>query len=87
MLRLATDGRRAADGGFQYVGNDCLPRILNQDIATVQALSDSGVDVAPQVTLALNEADGCLREAEGRTSWAIRIRRASKRLSAMARGP
>jgi hypothetical protein len=60
VLRLATHGLRAADGGFQYAGHDYLPRILNQDIAAVQALSDGGVDVAPQVTLALNDADGFL---------------------------
>jgi len=57
VLRLSTHGLRTADGGFQYGGNDYLPRILNQDIAAVQALSDGGVDVAPQVTLALNDGD------------------------------
>lgn len=57
VLRLSTHGLRSADGGFQYGGNDYLPRILNQEIAAVQALSDGGVDVAPQVTLALNDAD------------------------------
>ena len=60
VLRLATHGLRTADGGFPYAGNDYLPRILNQDIAAVQALSDGGVDVAPRVTLALNDADGFL---------------------------
>lgn len=57
VLRLATHGLRTADGGFQYGGHDYLPRILNQDIAAVQALSEGGVDLAPQVTLALNDAD------------------------------
>ncbi len=57
VLRLATHGLRTSDGGFQYLGHDYLSRVLNQDIAAVQALSEGGVDLAPQVTLALNDAD------------------------------
>lgn len=59
VLRLSTHGLRALDGGFPY-GQDYLPRILNQDIAAVQALSDGGIDITPTVTLSLNDGDGFL---------------------------
>jgi hypothetical protein len=57
VLRLATHGLRTADGSFPYGGHDYLPRILNQDVAALQALSEGGIDVTPSVTLALNDAD------------------------------
>ena len=57
VLRCATHGLRAGDGGYQYAGNDYLPRILNQDIAATQMLADHGAAMAPAVTLVLNDAD------------------------------
>lgn len=69
VLRLATDGLRTADGGFAYSGNDYLPRILNQDIAAIQALSDGGIDIASSVTLDLNNADGSMWQHEIDRGW------------------
>ncbi|MBX9600420.1 MAG: hypothetical protein K2X35_05430 [Bryobacteraceae bacterium] len=57
VLRVCTHGLRAADGTWQYGGQDYLPRILNQEVAALQALSEGGIDVTPAVTLALNDAD------------------------------
>lgn len=69
VLRLATDGLRTADAGFQYAGYDWLPRILNQDIAAIQALSDGGIDIAPSVALDLNNADGAMWQHEIDRGW------------------
>jgi len=69
ILRLSTDGLRTADAGFSYAGNDYLPRILNQDIAAIQALSDGGIDIAPSVTLELNNADGAMWQHEIDRGW------------------
>src|SRR5689334_18043510 len=41
----------------QYEGNNYQPRILNQDIAATQALSDLGIDAPPVVTLKLADSD------------------------------
>jgi len=57
ILRLCTHPLRVSDGGFQYGGNDYLPRILNQDIAATQAMSEQGIDLAPSVNLILSDGD------------------------------
>lgn len=69
ILRLSTDGLRTADAGFAYGGNDYLPRILNQDIAAIQALSDGGIDIASSVGLELNNADGAMWQHEIDRGW------------------
>ena len=45
VLRLATQD--LTPSGFQYNGNSYLPRILNQDMAAFQLLSQQGVSVPP----------------------------------------
>ena len=45
VLRLATQD--LTPSGFQYNGNPYLPRILNQDMAAFQLLSQQGVSVPP----------------------------------------
>jgi hypothetical protein len=57
VLRCATHGLRTSDGGFQYAGNDYLPRILNQDIAALQILSEQGIALPPSVSIQLNDGD------------------------------
>lgn len=44
-------------GAAQYGGNDYLPRILNQELASSQALSESGIDIPATVTLKLADPD------------------------------
>jgi hypothetical protein len=57
VLRLSTHNLNSADGSYNYGGFAYLPRILNQDIAALAALSEGGVDVPPSVTLKLNDGD------------------------------
>lgn len=59
-LRLCTHGLTVADGGFQYGGQNWLPRILNQDIAATQAMSEQGIDVTPSVSIRLADPDKSL---------------------------
>lgn len=63
ILRVSTHPLTVFYGGVQYGGFDWLPRILNQDIATTQAMSDLGLDVTPQVTVVLADADKTLYAA------------------------
>jgi hypothetical protein len=58
VLRLATQD--LTPSGFQHNGNPYLPRILNQDMAAFQLLSQQGVSVPPTVTLKLADADKLL---------------------------
>ena len=57
VLRLSTHNLNSADGSYNYAGNAYLPRVMNQDIAALAALSEGGVDVPPSVTLRLNDGD------------------------------
>jgi len=57
ILRLSTAPLSTAQGGLQYGGNDYLARILDQDIAAVQALSEQGIDIIPSVTIHIADAD------------------------------
>lgn len=57
ILRLSTHGLAAAYGGVQYAGQNWIPAILNADLAAIQALSDGGIDVAPSISLKLNDGD------------------------------
>jgi len=60
ILRLSTHPLNVAEGGAQYGGVDWLGRISEQSIQQVQALSETGVDLIPNVTLALADPDGYL---------------------------
>lgn len=44
-------------GSYQYSGFDWVPRVMAQDIGAMQAMSDIGVDLPPQVTIQLADAD------------------------------
>lgn len=56
-LRVASHPLNVAEGGYQYGGFDWLARVMNYDITATQALSESGVDYTPQVTVTLNDTD------------------------------
>ena len=58
MVRLATHD--LTPSGFQYNGNSYLPRILNQDMAAFQLVSQQGISVPPTVSLKLADADKLL---------------------------
>jgi hypothetical protein len=60
VLRLSTHNLNSADGSYNYAGHAYLPRVMNQDIAALAALSEGGVDVPPSVTLRLNDGDQLL---------------------------
>jgi hypothetical protein len=57
ILRLSTHGLNTADGGYQFGGKDYLPRIGNQSIAAMQALSEQGIDIPPSVDIEILDAD------------------------------
>lgn len=44
-------------GSYEYGGHPWDPRVLNQDLGPTQAMSDLGVDVAPQATIVLADPD------------------------------
>ena len=48
--------------GVVYNGATFLPRILDEQITAVQALSEQGISLAPQVTLKLADADAYLTQ-------------------------
>jgi hypothetical protein len=54
-LRVASHPLNSAEGGYQYGGYDWLARVMSYDITATQALSESGIDYTPQVTV--NMAD------------------------------
>lgn len=54
VLRLSTHD---LTGSLAYGGNDYAARILNQEIAASQALSEQGIDVPAMVSLRLSDAD------------------------------
>lgn len=53
VLRLSTHPLNTSEGGVQYDGNDYLGRISDQTIQQVQALSETGVDLVPSVSLSI----------------------------------
>ena len=55
--RCSTDPLNVAQGGYSYAGNDYEARILNQDIAVMQAMSDQGIDHPGQVQLEMADPD------------------------------
>jgi hypothetical protein len=63
VLRLSTHALSntyagtPASGSYQYDGHEWLPRIINQDLAATQAMSDLGIDMVPSVTLDLSDPD------------------------------
>jgi hypothetical protein len=54
-LRVASHPLNVTEGGFQYAGVDWLARVMSYDITATQALSESGIDYTPSVTI--NMAD------------------------------
>ncbi len=68
VLLVSTHALKSADGGvapsgisgFPYNGSEFEARILNQEIAATQALSEQGIDVTPTVSLELADADKTL---------------------------
>ncbi len=57
---LSTHNLSAISGGYEYGGNNYLPRLLDQNLSAVQALSDQGVSLTPTVTLKMADADAYL---------------------------
>lgn len=57
IYRVCTHALRALEGGFQYRGVDWEPRVLNQQIAATQAMSESGIDIVPNVTVEMADPD------------------------------
>lgn len=53
VLRLSTHPLNTSEGGVQYGGNDYLGRISDQTIQQVQALSETGVDLVPSVSMSI----------------------------------
>jgi hypothetical protein len=56
-LRLSTHPLNAAEGGVQYNGNDYYARLLEQNIDAVQAMSENGIDIPPNFSLKIADAD------------------------------
>lgn len=57
VLRLSTENLAVTTGGHQYNGFDWIPRISNQEIGAISALSDNGIVQSPQIQLKLADAD------------------------------
>jgi hypothetical protein len=63
FLRLSTHALATGynttptSGSYEYGGVPWIPRILNQDIAATQAMSDMGVDVVPTVSVLIADPD------------------------------
>lgn len=57
VLRLASENLDLTEGGNQFEGHDWKPRILTQDLAAIQSVSDNGILQSPQVSLGLADAD------------------------------
>ena len=57
MLYLATENLDSTDGGIQYDGKDYRARILNQDVGSIQAVSDNGIVQSPSITLQIADPD------------------------------
>ena len=51
-------------GSYAYGGNEWSPRVLNQDVAAQQSMSNIGISAAPQVTLTLADPDKVLFATE-----------------------
>ena len=60
MLYLSTENLDSTDGGFAYEGHDYRPRVLNQDVGSIQAVSDNGIVQSPSITLELADPDNFL---------------------------
>src|SRR5579884_4258671 len=57
ILRLSTHPLNAAEGGYQYSGQNWLGRISKQDIGAIQQLSESGIDIPLNVRLNVADDD------------------------------
>lgn len=56
----STDPLNVADGGYQYNSQDYQPRIINQDAAATQAMSDQGIDMPVSVTIDIADPDNSI---------------------------
>jgi len=56
-LYLSSENMDATEGGFPYLGNNYIPRVLNKNIGAIQAISDNGITQSPRITLNLADAD------------------------------
>lgn len=59
-----TYGGSPEAGSYEYNGIEWLPKILNQNIGAVQAMSDLGIGVSPQVSVVLADADKSIYSIE-----------------------
>ena len=57
VLRVSSHPLNVAEGGVQYGGNNYLARVLDENVAAIQAMSEQGIDVIPSVDLTLADAD------------------------------
>jgi hypothetical protein len=57
ILRVSSDPLNAGQGGFPYGGHDWLARVTNQEIATLQAMSESGIDHPATVRIDMADPD------------------------------
>ncbi len=44
-------------GSYEYGGYEWTPRVVNQNIGATQAMSDMGVDIPPQISVVMADAD------------------------------
>lgn len=57
VLRLSTDPLSTGAGGYSYAGNAYQARLDDQTIEIMQALSDSGIDRPPNISLRIADPD------------------------------
>lgn len=58
-----TYGGTPSAGSYEYSGHEWLPRIINQGIGTIQAMSDLGVDMVPQLEVVFADPDKTMYSA------------------------
>ena len=58
-----------AAGSYQFQGYPWEPRVLTQDIGAIQAMSDLGTEIVPQVSISLADPDKTLYAIESSTGF------------------
>lgn len=61
VLRVATHPLNAAEGGFQYGGQNYTGRVVSYEIGALQGYDAGGIDIIPKVSLVLADADKALK--------------------------
>jgi hypothetical protein len=69
ILRASTHPLSVAQGGAQYDGQDWLAIIDQKDIAAIQAMSPSGIDVPTDVSIHLNDPSDTIWTGYGSKGW------------------